>query len=314
MGGLASGLEKIRTWIVGWRFAAFAFGILVGIQLFFLLMLLVPESSGPLAEFARDFRATCFAQDPQTGEIKWIYLLMGLTNPFWLQVVILLAWWGPIKELRQLGYSNGVPALASGIGTVVLALAGLLMVNPDPSPADPRVFPAQSLRTQLRPPAFRLTDQEGRLLDSNDLSGRVVLVTSVYASCGATCPLIINQLKQTVAALTPAQREAITVVAITMDPEKDTPEVLKGLAGLHQLDAGQYRLLTGDPAEVNRILDGFNVYRERDPVNGIIDHDNLFMLIDRDGKLAYRFSLGEGQRDWLVQAIVRLVAEPPPGA
>lgn len=314
MDGFASGLGRVRTWIVGWRFAAFAFGILAGIQLFFLLMLLVPDTPGPLAEFARDFRATCLAQDPSTGEIEWIYLALGLANPFWLQAVIVLAWWTPLKELWLRGLSHGAPALASGLGVVVLAFGGLMMVTPAPRPADPRVFPAESLRTGLTPPSYRLTDQEGRTLDSADLSGGVVLVTSVYASCGATCPLIIAQLKQTVAALTPTQRKALTVVAITMDPEKDTPEVLKGLASLHDLDAAQYRLLTGEAAEVNRILDGFNVYREHDPVNGIIDHDNLFMLIDREGRLAYRFSLGEGQRDWLIQAIGRLVAEPLPGA
>ncbi|MNC96767.1 hypothetical protein D3C83_142260 [compost metagenome] len=56
-------------------------------------------------------------------------------------------------------------------------------------------------------------------------------------------------------------------------------------------------------------LDALGVARTRDPETGVIDHANLFVLVDRDGRVAYRFTLGERQERWLVQALRLLLAE-----
>lgn len=80
---------------------------------------------------------------------------------------------------------------------------------------------------------------------------------------------------------------------------------------MHSLELPVYNLVTGDPAEVERILDEMSVARIRDPETGVIEHPNLFLLLDRDGRLAYRLGLGERQQRWLSAALRVLLGEAP---
>jgi cytochrome oxidase Cu insertion factor (SCO1/SenC/PrrC family) len=61
--------------------------------------------------------------------------------------------------------------------------------------------------------------------------------------------------------------------------------------------------------EVNDVLDRLEISRSANPMSGEIDHANLFLLIDKGGKLAYRLTLGAQQEQWLVEALRVLVAE-----
>lgn len=72
-----------------------------------------------------------------------------------------------------------------------------------------------------------------------------------------------------------------------------------------------YHFLTGDSGQVNQALDKMGLERFRDE-HGVIQHTNLYLVIDRTGKVAYRFSLGELQEDWLVEALKLVCAEQEP--
>ena len=61
---------------------------------------------------------------------------------------------------------------------------------------------------------------------------------------------------------------------------------------------------------IEKALDAMDVVRNRNPDTGLIDHTNLFLLIDRDGRVAYRFGLGARQRQWLTSALRILLREP----
>jgi len=52
------------------------------------------------------------------------------------------------------------------------------------------------------------------------------------------------------------------------------------------------------------------VARQRDPKTGVIDHSNLFILVDRQGRVSYRLTLGSRQQQWLISALQVLLAEP----
>jgi protein SCO1/2 len=145
-------------------------------------------------------------------------------------------------------------------------------------------------------------------VDLAALRGQVVILTAVYASCPHTCPQILTQAKRAIASLSDEERESLRIVAVTLDPAKDTPEALADLATRHGLDAPLYNLVTGEPAEVEAVLDSMGIARERDPQTGIIDHANLVLLLDRDGRIAYRLTLGRQER-WLVSALRVLVKE-----
>jgi protein SCO1 len=51
------------------------------------------------------------------------------------------------------------------------------------------------------------------------------------------------------------------------------------------------------------------IERVRNAETGLIDHANLFLVIDRQGRVAYRFTLGDRQEQWLVSALRLLLAE-----
>jgi len=170
-------------------------------------------------------------------------------------------------------------------------------------------FPARELRTANEPPPIRLTDQAGQPVDLAALRGKVVMLTAVYATCPHTCPIIMAEAKRVVAALSPNQRADLAVIAVTIDPAHDTPEVLARFADMHGLESPLWHLVTGEVSEVEQTLDRMGIARTRDPGTGVIDHANLLMLVDRGGRLAYSFTMGPKQEPWLRAALKQLLAE-----
>ncbi|MCC6465750.1 MAG: SCO family protein [Planctomycetes bacterium] len=113
-------------------------------------------------------------------------------------------------------------------------------------------------------------------------------------------------------ALSEAEAADVRVIAVTLDPDYDTPEVLAGHAVRNDLRLPTYHLVTGEGAAVTDALDQMGIRRTWNPEKQAIDHTNLFLLIDRNGKVAYRFSIGETQERWLTEALHILCAEPEP--
>jgi protein SCO1/2 len=236
---------------------------------------------------------------------------MLLVQPLVLGTVIAGVWWRPLRRVVRGRPRALFPVAAAALFLVATTGAGFATVSPGTTTGE-LPFPADGLRTALLPPDFALIDHTGAPVRLAELRGRVVLVTAVYATCGYTCPMILGQTKGAVATLTPEERADLTVVGITLDPAHDTPDVLARMAQGQGVAPPLYHLVTGDPAQVDRVLDDFSVARARDPKTGVIDHANLFILIDRGGHIAYRFTLGERQARWLGEGLKTLLREPAP--
>jgi protein SCO1/2 len=302
-------LEPVRRFMEEGGFPAFGLALLAFYELLLVVLLLLPGGDTGLGAFAEDFRIWCFGYDPSTGRLSFGFLVAMLTPPFPIAAMLLTLWREPLRELcaRPAALAAHV---ASAAGVVLAAAAAFAWLGATPAQGE-LPFPAEALRTAHRPPALELVDQAGEPVALGALRGRVVLLTAVYASCVHTCPAVLDQAKHAVAALSPEERAELDVVAVTLDPAHDTPEVLAGLAGMHGLDRPLYRLATGEPARVERVLVEMGVARARNPETGVIDHANLFLLLDREGAVAYRFTLGERQQRWLVSALRVLLAERP---
>lgn len=122
--------------------------------------------------------------------------------------------------------------------------------------------------------------------------------------------MIMGQARRAVARLTPQQQAQITVVAVTLDPEHDDPPALRKLADKQGVSTPRFNLVTGDPKVVHRLLDDMEIQRTRNPETGVIEHANIFLLVDRQGRVAYRLSLGEIQERWMGDALKILCSEP----
>ena len=291
----------------GAAFPALALSLLFSWSVFIAVMLILPASSSGLGAFAEEFRVWCFGYDPATGQTQTAYVMAMLLPQLMLAGLILGFWWAPLRAMSRRPRAF-VPYFASAVILVTAAGVGFAYSGAE-APTGELPFPAEALRTAYAPPELVLTNQLEQTVDLAELRGNVVVLTAVYASCPHTCPAILSQAKAAIAELDPAAREELRLVAVTLDPENDSPQVLAGLAQNHGLAAPLWNLVTGESTEVEGTLDRMQMARERDPETGVINHANLFLLIDREGRVAYRLGLGERQQRWLVSALRVLLRE-----
>jgi protein SCO1/2 len=137
-------------------------------------------------------------------------------------------------------------------------------------------------------PEFSLTDQDGRRVALKELRGKVLAVTFIFASCTDTCPLLTAKLAAVQDRLGAAFGPDVRFVSITVDPERDTPEVLKRYAQAHRANPAGWSFLTGTPAEIRRIAGRYGVIYKKTP-GGDVDHTFLTSLIDRGGTLRVQY-------------------------
>jgi len=300
-------LEVFRNLLIGVAFPAFALSLLACWVVFLIAMLLMPSSASGFGAFAEDFRIWCFGYDPATGRTELAYVMAMIIPQFMIGALVLYFWWEPLREL-----SKKPRVIARYLGAAALLVAGSsagFAFSADQAEKGELPFPAEELRTAYEAPQFALTNQVRETISLAGFKGNVVILTAVYASCPHTCPVILSQTKAAIAELSPEEREGLRVIAVTMDPENDSPDVLNKLAKNHGMESALYHLVTGDPAEVEPLLDRMQIARQRDPETGIISHANLFLLIDREGRIAYRLGLGERQQRWLTSALRVLLRE-----
>jgi protein SCO1/2 len=305
-------LGSLRALFEGPWFALFMISVLVLWNALILTLMLMPAAPGPLGAFTEDFRRRCLEYDAATGSVVWANALPYITVPSVLAVATVMVYRKQLGAAlrRPLALSICVGAalvavVTGGAGLVAMAGAQAAGANVAAAP-----FPAHKLRTRLKAPEFTLVNQDGGRVSPQDYQGDVVVLTAVYATCPDYCPMILTQARQAVAALTEEEQASIHVIAVTLDPARDDRAALAGMARGHRIAAPQWNLVTGDRREVDRVLDDMGVWRAWNAEKRRLDHSNVFLLIDRQGRLAYRFSLGEVQQAWLSDALRLLVNEP----
>ena len=137
-------------------------------------------------------------------------------------------------------------------------------------------------------PDFTLINQEGKQVSLKDRRGDVVAVTFIYASCVDTCPLLTAKLVGIQRKLEAKAAPKVFFTAITVDPDRDTPEVLRRYGQAHGADNAQWAFLTGTAQQIDDVTRRYGIYRKRQP-NGDVDHTFLTSLIDRSGTLRVQY-------------------------
>jgi len=303
-------LKRIENYFISWRFPSFMLVALFFSWVLIMTMVFVPVTDTVWGAFAEDFKVWCFGYDPATGSIQWIYPIVFTINPLILSAVILFVWAEPLKKV----YSSPtiIKKHASLALVLVASVAGSFLLRYDAPDKEDPAFRPDALRVALTPPEFKLTNHKKKEVSLSDFEDKVVVLTSIYASCVNTCPMILEQAKQTMASLAPEERDDVVLIAITMQPEKDTPHLLNQVADYRKLNQYNTQLLTGETDYVNDVLDKLRVSRYKMGDSDNINHTNIFLVIDRKGKIAYRFSLGKIQQEWMTEALRILIREIEP--
>jgi protein SCO1/2 len=187
-----------------------------------------------------------------------------------------------------------------GHSQFLIALVGVALLGGGP-PVGAHPAKTNARLSRIGPaPDFALTLQDGARIGLADLRGKVVVVTFIYATCADTCPILT-------AKLVGIQRQLgtdgvrVRFVAITVDPEKDTPEALRRYAEGHGAKAPGWMFLTGTADETGDVARRYGIYVKKSPA-GDVDHTFLTSVIDGYGVLrvqyqGVRFDPGEFLRD-----------------
>lgn len=148
-----------------------------------------------------------------------------------------------------------------------------------------------------------------------DFSGHVTLVGYIYTICPDICPLTTQRMNQVALSLDPSEAEQIRVAGITMDPDRDTPDMLARYAESYRLASPVWSLLTGERSHVMGLLDQLEITVRRTPTRFtssgemiyFLDHTDRVSLIDEQGRIRRHYLGSELDVEQVVRDIRTLL-------
>jgi protein SCO1/2 len=165
----------------------------------------------------------------------------------------------------------------------------------------------------IRPAAdFTLTTQSGAELSLRQLRGKVLLVSFVFTTCNGSCPATTHRMAQVQQALRDRDLLAgdrVRLLSISLDPGRDTPDVLRNYMRLYDADPASWSFLTGAPATVAGVVADWGMWA-RPAANGQLDHPSRVFLVDGRQRVREIYNLNYLKAPWVVQDIEALLAEP----
>ena len=141
--------------------------------------------------------------------------------------------------------------------------------------------------------AFSLTDQDGKRVTEADFRGRYMLVFFGFTNCPDVCPMTLQRIADALDAA-PGVKERLTPVLISVDPERDTPAVMKEYVAYF---GPEFRGLTGTQAEIDAVVKAYKVYAKKVPLPDsalgyTMDHGGLIYLYDPAGAFVTAYDPG----------------------
>jgi len=151
-------------------------------------------------------------------------------------------------------------------------------------------------------PSFRLTNQNGQPFGSVQLAGKIWIADFVYTTCPGPCPMISSRMSEL---QKPLEKTDVHLVSFSVDPEKDTPEVLRRYAERLQAEPGRWDFLTGPKSAIYKLShDGFKLaISDGGDARGIPVHSTRIAVVDRHGQIRGYYDATDAD------AVTKLVAD-----
>jgi cytochrome oxidase Cu insertion factor (SCO1/SenC/PrrC family) len=267
----------------------------------------MPLPSSP-PEWLTAARVACFgsAESGLPALYGWMLLVLAPGSFF---VGILVLWGSELgTSLRAVARSPlgmcvvaliAAAFIVEGIWVSAKVRAGVAVAAWDPGAQDAAELPATYPRQAVAAPDFTLVDQEGAEISLGRFKGKPVVLTFVFAHCQTMCPLLVQHIKQAAPGAAPSE-----VLLITLDPWRDTPSGLPGIARQWDIPGNFHILSSAHVAEVLRVVNAYQVPFERNEKTGEISHPGLVFLVDAQGRLAYTFN--NPPSAWIREGLDRL--------
>lgn len=151
-------------------------------------------------------------------------------------------------------------------------------------------------------PEFQLINQDAQPFGSADLRGKIWIADFIYTSCPGPCPMMSTRMSELEK---PLRDSDVRLVSFSVDPEKDTPEVLRGYAGKVRAERGRWDFLTGSTSAIYALSrNGFKLgLTDGAEDAGIPVHSTRFVLVDRRGEIRGYYDAMEAD------AVTKLLAD-----
>lgn len=157
------------------------------------------------------------------------------------------------------------------------------VITPNPTSTLPVLFDA---------PAFALIDQNGQPFDTARLGGKVWVANFVFTHCAGICPMMTRHMADFGRA---TARLPVQMVSFSVDPERDTPAVLKEYATAAKADEARWHFLTGATRpQLWEIAKGMKLAVGPDTGDQVM-HSNHFLLVDGAGKVRGVYNSEDGE-------------------
>lgn len=158
--------------------------------------------------------------------------------------------------------------------------------EPKPKKSDLAYIPNNGENKKV--PNFSFIDQHGKTITNKDYLGKVYVIEFFFTTCPTICPRMNRNLIQ-------IQNEFkgfddFGVASFTINPDHDTPEILKAYADKYGVTNPNWHLMTGDKDAIYKLAnEGFYIYASTNAnVAGGFEHSGNFALIDKNGFIRSR--------------------------
>jgi len=151
-------------------------------------------------------------------------------------------------------------------------------------------------------PHFQFVNQEGQRFDSVQLTGKIWIADFIYTTCPGPCPMISTRMSEL---QKPLEKTDVHLISFSVDPEKDTPEVLRGYAEKLRAEPKRWDFLTGPKSAIYDLSHkGFKLaVSDGSDEAGIPVHSTRIVLVDRHGEIRGYYEATEAD------AVTKLLAD-----
>lgn len=127
-------------------------------------------------------------------------------------------------------------------------------------------------------------NQDGKELQLKDLQGKNLVMVMIFTSCKTACPLLVADMRKIASKIDPKKLKETTMVLVSIDPENDTPEVLKEYGQQQKMDGEPWLFLRSDKESVRELANVLAVkYKKISPI--VFSHSNIITIFNKNGEM-----------------------------
>jgi len=169
-----------------------------------------------------------------------------------------------------------IVAFLAAAGLIGLAYVSLKSTRPPALPSN--------LEKISKVHGFQLTDQNGKSITLDDIKGTIWAANFIFTRCKGPCPITTLRMQELHTKLKKA-RGNVALVTFTVDPEYDTPEILKTFGEQQGAEPTSWKFLTGTPDDIQKIVVAGLLQPLAKEPDGTPAHSTRIVLVDREGWL-----------------------------